>query len=243
MPVPKNKSKAAAPSASALAGMMEIPTSDLVDPKPRIVARPNWPFFLRHWPEAWDIGTEGLDKPTWLPQVVQHIMRPGAGGMRTLKKGMNPADVYFNAKRDAEREGWIYVELNEVVPADCLPPGVPEGPYFRAVACRDKKTGTLGKHYVEAWEVPVASAANRKQKFQYDRAGYNRWRASLVTRGLIPGITEDVRQALIYGAENRLGRVEVLNFSNDNVRDRRVDAQAKETAVYSEAVKLEEAAA
>ena len=176
----------------------------------RLAFAPNEEFFLRHHPAQWEPESDGLAEATWLPDISRLTLTPGAHLVRTRKRHEDPSETYKHAMNVDGNKGWVHLDPNAVIPADCLPAGIPAGGYLRAIPCKDPRSSAEGVRYVEAWDVPRAPVPGRPQKSTHNRAAYNRWRLWLVTSGQIKPPTDDVlaeMQATKAGRPARIGSV------------------------------------
>jgi hypothetical protein len=166
-----------------------------------LVRKRSYPFLLRHHVTNWSAETLGLEEygsPIFLPEVVPHVIMPGANGMRTVDRGQDPAEAFRDAVATAEKKGWVYVPSGEVIsdPA-LLPKNVGAGLYIRSLASQIIGSDIRQKWYHTAWDIPVATVPEAVQKWRFDRASFNRWRLSLVLRGIIKppleSVTDEIR--------------------------------------------------
>lgn len=201
----------------------------------RIRIQPNFPFLLRHHPAAWEVATEGLDGPTWLPQLCQHVLRPGVNGVRTLNENEEPHRAYEDSVSNGMKQGFTYLDPAEALPADMLPAGAVSGGYLREIPCRDLRTTAIGSRYVEAWAVPEPALPDEIQTFKFDRASYNRWRLMLVMTGVIKPPQDRVKRRLRQRMQGHLDRVKVLNLPKE-LREERIGIEQANVDVHAEAV-------
>lgn len=138
-------------------------------------AEPNSRFFLVHHQDNWEVASEGLDEPTWLPQLQRDWLAPGVNNKRTLKKGEKPEAAYDHSHLLMQRQGFT------IIPYDAVVAGT-KG-YVRSIPCRAPRTGREGRFYFDRFETPRPATAGRRPKFAFDRAAYNRWRLALVEQG------------------------------------------------------------
>ena len=177
------------------------------------VERPSYPFLLRHYVGNWSPETEGLDGETvLLPEIVPHIIRAGAGLVRTVNKNEGPADAYRAAVREAKDLDWHYLDHEMVIedPAH-LPKGVAPGAYIRGLPAFNSRTNAALTWYYTPWEVPVQTPKNLQQRWRFDHASYNRWRLALVVEGLIPEPMDSVLDELRARYGKRVSRVKGTN--------------------------------
>lgn len=191
----------------------------------RLRVKPSEPFLLQHRPNSWEVESEGLDGPTWLPILAPRAIKAGANGMRTIKRGEQADDAYRAALARDERQGIQTIPLDLTVSAAHLPDGVPPGRYVRSLDAQDPRTRAEGKVHVEAWKVPMEVPEGQPHRFRFDRPSWNRWRAHLVESGVIAPPMESVRLSLLRRHEARVLSAEVDPLP-DEVRRRRVEEKA-----------------
>lgn len=237
MPIPSTAPKSPTPTGD-LSGLLRPASSAATGSLRRIAARPNEAFWLLAHPLAWDIaivdgvveGKKLAGTAVWVPDLVKLVEAPGANGIRVVPSGQGPEAAYTGALRARLEAGWTVLDRTEAIASVYLPPGVPEGPYIREVDCQDPLTHVIGVHYLEAWQVPVASVGDAKQRFRFDRDAHTRWRASLCLRGLIAPPSEEVRREVRARLEAKIGRIEVQPLATEVVKRR----LAKPTARLAE---------
>lgn len=191
-----------------------------------LVINPNVPFFLRHHPSAWEVASEGLKSPMFLPQITRFWLLPGANGVRTVGDGEAPVEAYRMAMQEAVAKGWVFLDPSEPIDASMRPKGTPASGYLVAAECRQPGTNARGTYHDEVWNRPLSSVPGERAGFSFDRASYNRWRAHLVATGVIEPPAEQTMDALRRRYQAHVARIEVLPIPDD-VRKRRVaDAEA-----------------
>lgn len=219
MPVPAAIETDSAPvtASSSLAGMMVPGRVDDIASIPRILAEPNTRFFLAHHPGEWEVehvkGTVlgvTFDGPLWLPMLSKRELQPGAALIRTKKAHEPPEETYRHARQLSEAGGWVWLDPVAKLPAECIPPGVVDGGYWREALCQHPQTGQRGTRHLEVWDVPVATLPGRPQSFVQDRARYNLWRASLVLSGQVSPPTDEVMGAMRDRMAGRVERAQTL---------------------------------
>lgn len=193
----------------------------------RLAVEPNAEFFLRHHPAQWDADGDGLDAVTWLPDIAPLLLVPGAHLVRTRKKGEDPGKTFEHAMNVDGNRGWVHLDPNLAIPAECLPPGVPVGGYLRAVPCKGPRTQKEGVRYLEAWNTPQQAVPGRPQRFVFDRGAYNRWRLWLVTSGIIAPPTADVIAEMCAAKAGRPARIAALPIPDDLRKQRLAVVEAK----------------
>lgn len=222
MPIPDLPGPLAPPPAAvaeaALAGMMRPSRfGQAAVAAGRVVIAPNDPFFLRHHPRAWRVSVT-LPEPTFLPDVTMHIIAPGVNGVRTLSEGDLPEAAYEDSVHTGQKRGFTYLSPIAPIPADCLPPGVPSGPYIRELECVHPLTHRPGVYHVEAWNVPIETLPDEQQQFKFHLQSYERWLAYLVLSGQIAPPNERVAQTLRDRVREHVERTKLLNVAPD-IRD------------------------
>lgn len=183
------------------------------------------PPLLRHWPANWEVA-EVDGAPVWLPEISIHPVVPGANGIRTTNQGEGPEAAWVDAQIAARKKGWIYVDTDTAVPANCLPAGVPPGALpVRTYEVRDPESGAIGKTWVEVWKIPMPTIPGERQRWKFDRAAYNRWRLHLVESGQIQPPLEHVIERRKANAADRVARVPV--HVGDDVRKRLLEPRVE----------------
>lgn len=216
-----------------LASLVHDSTS--IDEVTRVLSKPTAPFLLQHHPNAWEVATEGLDKPTWVPILHPRIIRMGANGMRTTKPGAPASDAYQRAIDIDSRHGVTTIPLDLIVKAEHLPNGMPEGRYIRTVDVTDPATKANGTKHIEAWQTPAHTPMGQVQEFTFDRAAYNRWRVHLVVAGVVGKPPGSVIEKAKRKHGTRVAMAEVANLP-DEVRKRRVEEQMADLNAVNGAV-------
>lgn len=194
----------AAPVVENLGHLLQAPADVAFRETP--ISAPNSRFFFRHWPREWEV--ELVDgKNVWLPILSPHILRAGTGNIRTLAPHEQhaPHRAYETAVMDARRKGWVYVDPSTPVPEECLPANVPPGGYLRSIDVVTR-TGVGGKRWLTAWTIPVKTLPGERQKWHFDRNGYNAWRKNLVEGGQISPPDDDVRARVIAKHQRHINR-------------------------------------
>jgi len=198
------------------------------------------PFFLVHFPRHgnWVIETEGLEGPTWLPELQRIPIEPGTLVFHQKKHRSDPIDtVVSDSIALLQRRGAVVIPPDiRVAATGCYRPDDPESGfgYIRELSVEHPKTRQPGIRHIDAWETPKPALAGRRLKFTRDRARYNRWLLALVEEGYIKppiageldpkkrhlaamvdrhagkqDINEEHRERLVTAAEARVEQVEV----------------------------------
>jgi hypothetical protein len=180
-------------------------------------------FFLIHRPMergSWDLVTEGVDGPTWVPAFSPFQLQAGAAGVRTLEKG-EPADRAWSAAIQRLRDqGQFVLPMDTAVPAELCPEGVAPGSLVRST---EVKGG--GKRWHTAFE-KVERGLGGKVSMVTDRAAWNRFRAWLVADGKVPA----PMGAVLRDYKEQLGERLVATQRDENLSD---SAKASREQRYS----------
>ena len=218
MPMPTlPESTTSIPQGTDLAGLMRSSTfAAAADRSNLLQVRPNQAFFLRHHLNAWRVSTT-LATPLLLPDVTKMVIAPGVNGIRTRRKNEQPEATYIDAVMKAQRKSWTFLNPADPIPAECLPEGVPPGSYIREMDCQGLIVRTVGIYYAEAWEVPIATLPDKKQRFRFDTPKYERWLRFLVESGQIQPPIDGILAALQDQVQDHADRVETMNL-NESVR-------------------------
>lgn len=206
-----------------------------------LVGAPDAKFFLRFMPGMgnWEPATEGIEGSMMLPILGKHILSPGAGGIRTRSRHQPELESYRREFTRQRERGWVYL-INEAaqIPPELLPPAVaaaaraagraPGGYLQRSKTRFPGPNQPLLDTYLEAWQLPLPPRPNQKRsRFRFDRAGYNRFRLWLVETGRIPLPIEGEME------ERQAGQLRALRIAENSVGP---------AAAVSRAVKLAKAA-
>jgi hypothetical protein len=235
MPVPDlpQAPATASPVVGDLASLMRGASLGRLGGSALLAIAPNDAFFLRHHPRAWRVSST-LEDPVFLPDVTKHVLAPGCNGVRTLGEHDEPSQAYEDSVHSAEKKGWLYLSPLDPVPADCLPAGVPEGGYLRALDCRHPLTRQAGQHHVEAWCVPIATLPDEDQQFRFDVASYERWLRYLVLSGQVAPPNERVVETMRSRVREHVARTQMLNVAPD-IREQFVAKKAAIAERYAAA--------
>lgn len=211
MAVPRHATSTPEPSAS-MAGLLRAPRTALAEEQV-LGMPPGAPFLLKHHWSAWEVASEGLDGPQWLPKLKKHVIRPGINHVHTLKRGQASHEAYQDGVEIESRAGWTFIQQHPL-DEDHRPAGVPEGPYVREVDVRDPRTGTTGQAYLEAWQVPLPTLPGDEagQRFRFDRASYNRWRFWLVESGQIAKPPDHVTKRIATTYDDRVAATQTKQW-------------------------------
>lgn len=208
-------------SASELAGLLQGADGGAFEDESLLPVSPNAPFYLRHHPDNWEVEEEGLDAPTWLPELHQHPLQPGVRGVRTISKGEPKTEAYRDSVSKAKTYGgFTYLDPQRAIPDEFIPSGVPTGRgYLRDAPCADLRSGQRGRFHTEPWNVPIWTPKGRPQRFRFDRALYNRWRVWLVETGQVDPPHEwaldEARGRIVTRIERKRGNVDIPSEVRD----------------------------
>jgi len=188
-------------------------------------ATPNAPFFFVYDPETWCVAEEGLESPTWLPDLAVSRVIPGVNNYRTRPKNAPDSHAYEEAHRTMQRRG------QQVILWDAAYVRLDDGSiscYLVQVDAKDPRTKVEGPFYMDAWDIPRSGRRGKRIKFNRDRAGYNRWLLFLVESGVIGEPNPDIvglNSDLVKNAEGHLDRKLAKVDVTAEVRDGEVKAQ------------------
>ena len=221
-------------TAPDLAGLMQPSTfAQRASSAGRLAIDPNQPFFLRHHPKAWRVSTT-LKRATVLPDVTKFVIAPGVNGVRTRSDGESDEMSYQAALMKDTMKGWIFLDPAAPIPEGCLPDGVPAGSYIREMPCQGLIVRRVGIYYAEAWDVPVETLPDDRQRFQFDTAKYERWLRFLVESGQIKPMIPGILASMTRRARDHVERAEGLNLS-PNVAKKWIGFRSKILANYEAA--------
>lgn len=150
---------------------------------------PNHRFVCAHHPDNWDLETEGMDGPTWLPDIQEIPVQPGVGGARTVKQGEDDSAAYSILIANLKSNGYHVIMDGRHFD---VPAGELMSDYLIGYPCKSPSNGQRGTFWASVWDKPRHKRAGKRQKFQRDRASWNRWRLSLVESGAIPSPHPDI---------------------------------------------------
>lgn len=193
--------------------------------------RPGHPFFYVHYkdhPGNWFVGEieagEGVPEEDvghwWLPKLQKEIGQPGVNGHRTLPRGARPEEAYDQAHLLITRNG------GKVLPKSLG--------YEVERECRDPKTRTAGKVYLEAWQKPRTKLRGKRLKFDFDTQRYRRWLLSLMRDGLIDPPDPQIVQINLARIAARVDRREVDQTKPKHVEAAKIAVKAAEEAMVPE---------
>lgn len=235
MPAQEPTAQDLVPATANMASLLAAPKPVDATGQGRLLLEPRPRFFLWFTLAAWEVVSEGLSGPRLLPVLVCQPVVPGANGIRTRAKNEAEEASWVGGIKEWADKGRQLLDPNRVIPASCLPPGVPEGPYIREIPCAHPRYKTPGSYFCEAWDVPNPPTPGMPQSFKRDRGAYNRWRASLVDEKVVPGPPDAVVQNMLRNADRAINRTRISNAPAD-VRDERVkDAKAKKASIEAAA--------
>lgn len=193
-------------------------------------ANPNDPVAMAFYPDdptSWTVSDIGLDGHTWVPALKPLVRRPGANGVKTIRKGEPKAQALQTHRAVVADRGGVELDYNDerfhVTDAAHLPPGAAPGSYLRQTPC------TGGNFYHWVWDTPRQPLRGRGVTLEHDRAAFNRWRVSLVELGHIKPPSEEVKEAVISMARRRVQSATAgSQGASEDVRSARIGkAQAR----------------
>lgn len=194
-----------------------------------VSALPRPEFCLVHNPfDLWDVATEGLDAPRFLPRFYPFAFTPGVQGCRQYRnegeREADPASLYRAPLIKLRGSGHVVLYATDartaaaemerwgVVDASHLPAGEAPGSYLRAdrVAWR----GLTGWRWRTVWEKAMPALPGTLQRFKHDAAPFNRWRAHLLDAGHIAPPPELVIEEIRRPLERRLGEARTAQIED-----------------------------
>jgi len=236
MPIPEHQTPPTIPTGPAMpasgvprvsAGVVQVQSAAIASAvgSNLLKAKPNVAFFLAHHPESWEVRTEGLIAPTWLPEVLYSPVMPGVNGHRTRPKNAPFEWAYEQAHDKLRRKGCRVILWQDAMvrKADGS-----VSAYITEAKCRNPRPpNEEGLFYMDAWDVPRSVRQGKRIKFRRDFAGFNLWRLFLVEAGIVappdPDLIgpecEQVERAE-YHLDRKAGKV-----INEDLREREVSAQ------------------
>jgi len=219
MAIPKAKTPAASSqfSATDLSSLIRDASPSSTGTRPALPVGANFPFFLLHWPQNWNVESEGLDSSQWLPYLSRHVILPGCNGNRTLRRGEKPEAAYDAAVLVNSRRGATYIDPDR----HRLRNG---SRYLKEADCRNPRNGAEGVFYLDAWSTPRDTLPGRRMKFNLDRGALNRFRLHLVETGVIRPPSSALLADLVRRKGKALDRCKALTSLDAVEYQRRVDA-------------------
>lgn len=189
---------------------------------PRIPKAPGYPWVYTHAPGEWDVATEGLDGPTWLPVLGRRPLQPGANLVGTPKNGQPFERSYQLAKNRDEERGivWLANSVHD---------------YLREVDARHPVTRTEGILFLSRFNQVRILPGNRC-KILTDVAEMNRWRLSLVQQGYLAPPDPIEVQPRIDEMRRRLDERNSMTGVDDSTKDREVNRHRARFEQYRDAV-------
>ena len=201
----------------------------------RLRAAPNSGFMLIHYPHesgAWSVEAEGLDEPTWVPDLTVADLVPGCGGVRTTERGEPASAAYEQWSINLSRRGGVAYDPArpdlQVTDPDHLPVGVPPGPYIRQVETHHVPDGHA--HGLPFYHLAAETMSNGRTptapiRRTLDAGAWNRWRVHLVDSGTIAQPAADIVADRIELQRSKVRSVAQDTRANADVRDRAVSEQ------------------
>ena len=171
----------------------------------RYLVSPGHTWVYAHNPMNWEIG-EVDGKPAALPVLTTIRLQPGMSLVKTQREGDEPTAYLRPAFQELLARGLKVISPDAPVPAKCapaLPGSIKVRGYIAEVPARDPATSILGTHYAERWNVPIFTPPKAPQRFRFDRAAYNRWRAHLIESGQVDAPDASVLELLEQTADSQ----------------------------------------
>lgn len=184
---------------------------------------PNVAFKLFHWKDrdgSWDLETEGLDKPTFLPALQPLAMMPGANGISRREDGSKASDMYAASVLRMRQKGAVFIDQGAI-----------EGGVVRRVKCQ----GGGAYHHLFC-DTPVPASGGRVRPDLHDRAAYNQFRLKLVTDGVIKPPLDEVVVAAKDRMARKLAAVEREQNIPDSIRTKVANRHANRAELAEQAV-------
>lgn len=226
MPVPGTAPVSQPQTQDALAAVQSADLAGVVADRSVVrVDRKSHPFLLRHHVSNWELATEGLEAPMLLPEIVPHVLMPGAGGIRTTNRGEVPQDGWRKAVAEAKDLDWHYIpSALQITDTTHLPAGVIAGSWIRGTQAQHTKTREVFTWYHTPWDVPIATPRDSVQRWRFDRAAFNRWRLHLVLTGVLPKPLESVIDELRARYAHHVSRAKGSNNPDREHKKNKIDA-------------------
>ncbi|MGB1142136.1 MAG: hypothetical protein ACPG1A_14640 [Halioglobus sp.] len=227
---------------------MPIPSTRMaqtVNVQGRLRVAPNAPFFLVFNPRAegsWTCEAEGLDKPTYLPDLRICRLQPGTNGVRDLQPGEEgtPGEAYRRTLADMYAKGLIVLDPHELtIEAEHLPAGVEAGAYIREVPTTrlDAQRRPLPYHHLAHELVKAPAVQGQSVSRKLDRESWNRWRLHLVESGVLPPPSEELLEIDRARVARKQANAQGDTKSHPEVREQRVSRHAQRLAQLDAAVR------
>ena len=181
--------------------------------------RPSAPFVYLASVESGSVRVEGLEEPTWLPELAMFRLNPGVQGVEVIRDGQPRQSAWAMALEARRREGWVVLDPGLSIPAEYLPEGEPAGPYWREEIVYHQRTGIGGKAYREVWSQRLPSRRpTAPPRYSFDKASYNRWLSWMVGQDLVPAPDAMARDEI-------LAQIEAWASSQSRIPDSTLRAQ------------------
>lgn len=164
--------------------------------------RPTAPFVYLASVESGSVRVDGLEEPTWLPELALFRLNPGVQGVEVIREGQPRQAAWALALEQRRREGWVVLDPSLEVPAEFLPDGEPAGPYWREETVYHQRTGVGGSAFREVWSQRLPSRrATAPPRYRFEKAGFNRWLAWMVEQDLVPSPDAMAREEVLAQLE------------------------------------------
>jgi len=164
--------------------------------------RPTAPFVYLASVESGSVRVDGLEEPTWLPELALFRLNPGVQGVEVIREGQPRQAAWAMALEQRRREGWVVLDPSLEVPAEFLPPGESAGPYWREDSVYHQRTGVGGSAFREVWSQRLPSRRpTAPPRYQFFKSGFNRWLAWMVEQDLVPSPDAMAREEVLAQLE------------------------------------------
>ena len=158
-------------------------------------------FVLFVSPDSASVQTEGLESPTWLPELRTQRLAPGVLGAETADKGASPYSAIEPALVQMEARGLRVIEPGLEIPAEVTGTSAIKG-YIVPHDCYHRLSGARGKCYRAFYERPVTRRrSNEPPRWVTDHAAKNRFALWLIEQGHVDAPDETIRLDVTREAE------------------------------------------
>lgn len=195
---------------------------------------PSAPFVYLASVESGSVRVEGLEEPTWLPELALFRLNPGVQGVEVIRDGQPRSAAWAMALEQRRREGWVVLDPSLEVPAEYLPEGEAVGPYWREEKVYHQRTGIGGVAFREVWSQRLPSRrSTAPPRWSFRKDLFNRWLAWMVGQDLVPSPDAMAREEV-------LAQLEAWSSSQSRIVDSTLRAQRD--AVVSNRLELHRSA-